>query len=314
MTIKLGVVMDPIGSIHYKKDTTLAMLWEADKRGWEIYYFEQKDLFLKSGVAYGRSRLLKVFQDEKRWFEFGNEQIIPLSNLNLMLMRKDPPFDREFIYSTYILEIAERDGVVVVNKPQSLRDANEKLFTSWFPQCCPPTLVTRSKKLLEEFYQEHQDIVCKPLDAMGGSSVFHLRPQDPNVHTVFEILTKYETEYTMAQKYVPAITEGDKRILLINGEPVSHALARVPAPGEWRGNLAAGAHGVAKPLTDRDRWICREVGPVLRAKGLYFVGLDVIGDFLTEINVTSPTCVREIDAQAHTDICADFLDCLQGLI
>lgn len=311
MTMKLGVVMDPIGSIHYKKDTTLAMLWEAEKRGWQIYYFEQKDLYLRDGKAYGHSRRLSVFHDEKHWFEFESEQDMSLADLDVILMRKDPPFDREYIYTTYILEIAERDGVFVVNKPQSLRDANEKLFTTWFPVCCPPTLVTRSKKLLRDFHQEHADIICKPLEAMGGYSVFRLQSGDPNASVVFEMLTKNETEYAMAQKFIPAITAGDKRILMIDGEPVSHVLARVPAKGDWRGNLAAGAQGEARPLTERDRWICQQVGPVLRAKGLYFVGLDVIGDFLTEINVTSPTCVRELDAQCQLNISGILFDCIE---
>lgn len=310
MTIKLGVVMDPIASIHYKKDSTLAMLWEADKRGWEIYYFEQKDLFVRDGVAYGNGRALSVYQDAQRWFKFGAEKSMALSELNVILMRKDPPFDQEYIYTTYLLELAERAGVFVMNKPQALRDANEKLFTTWFSQCCVPSVVTRDMGVLRAFFAEHQDIVCKPLDVMGGSSVFHLRPQDPNAAVVFETLTQRETRFMMAQKFIPAIAAGDKRILMINGEPVSYALARIPAPGEWRGNLAAGARGVAQPLSDRDLWICQQVGPVLREKGLYFVGLDVIGDYLTEINVTSPTCIRELNEQCQLDIAAQLLDCV----
>lgn len=307
-TIKLGVVMDPIQSIHPKKDSTLAMLLAAQARGWDLYYFEQKDLCIQNGKAFGNYRALSVFNDDKNWFECGTAEKKPLSELNVMLMRKDPPFDREYIYTTYILEIAERDGVWVVNKPQSLRDANEKLFTSWFPECCPPTLVTRDIMLLREFYHEHKDIICKPLEAMGGYSVFRLAYPDVNASVIFEMLTEYGSRYMMAQRYIPEIKEGDKRILMINGEPVSHSLARIPAEGELRGNLAAGAHGVAKPLTDRDRWICAQVGPVLRKKGLYFVGLDVIGDYLTEINVTSPTCIREIDAQCGLNIAASLMD------
>jgi glutathione synthase len=311
MTKKLGVVMDPIGSINYKKDSTLAMLLEAARRGWTIYYFEQKDLFLRDGLAFGKSKLLNVFADNDHWFEFGTEQETPLSSLNLILMRKDPPFDREYIYTTYILEQAERLGTLVANKSQSLRDANEKLFTAWFPACCPPTLVTRSHALLREFFHEHKDIICKPLDGMGGTSIFHLQPGDPNASVVFETLTARETQYMMAQRFIPEITLGDKRILLIDGEPVPFALARVPGKGEWRGNLAAGARGIAQPLTVRDRWICEQVGPVLRQKGLYFVGIDVIGDFLTEINVTSPTCIRELDEQCNLNISGTLFDCLE---
>ncbi len=311
MTKRLGVVMDPIGSINFKKDSTLAMLLEAARRGWAIYYFEQKDVFLRDGVAYGKSRLLQVFADKNHWFELGVEAEIPLASLQLILMRKDPPFDREYIYTTYILEQAAEAGAFVVNKPQSLRDANEKLFTAWFPACCPPTLVTRSMALLREFYREQQDIICKPLDGMGGASIFHLQPKDPNASVVFEVLTQRETQFMMAQRFIPDITAGDKRILLINGEPIPFALARIPGEGEWRGNLAAGAEGVAQPLTARDRWICQQVGPVLREKGLYFVGIDVIGDFLTEINVTSPTCIRELDEQCHLNIAGVLFDCLE---
>lgn len=311
MTIKLGVIMDPIDKIHVKKDSTLAMLWEAQSRGWEIYYFEQNDLFLHNGNAFGNSRRLSVYRDEKKWFELSKPQKILLSDMTIILMRKDPPFDREYIYTTYLLEHAERNGALVVNKPQSLRDANEKLFTAWFPQCCPPTLVTRDMQLLREFYQEEQDIICKPLEAMGGFSVFRLQPNDENASVVFEMLSESGQRYMMAQRYIPEIKEGDKRILMIDGKPISHALARIPAPGELRGNLAAGGTGVAKPLSDRDRWICEQVGTVLREKGLYFVGLDVIGDYLTEINVTSPTCIRELDTQCRLNIAADFLDCLE---
>ena len=311
MTKTLGVVMDPIGSISYKKDSTLAMLLEATQRGWTIYYFEQKDLFLRDGIAYGKSKLLNVFADDTQWFEFQTEQELPLASLQLILMRKDPPFDREYIYTTYILEQAEYQGVLVMNKPQSLRDANEKLFTTWFPACCPPTMVTRRQALLRDFFNEHKDIICKPLDAMGGASVFHLQPGDPNASVVFEMLTQHETRYMMAQRFIPEITAGDKRILLIDGEAVPFALARMPSANDWRGNLAAGARGRAQALTPRDRWICEQVGPVLRRKGLYFVGIDVIGNFLTEINVTSPTCIRELDEQCHLNISGQLFDCLE---
>jgi glutathione synthase len=311
MTMKLGVVMDPIAVINYKKDSTLAMLLEAQHRGYALYYFELTDLFLRDGKAFGHAKALTVFADPKKWYAMDDSGIVPLASLDIILMRKDPPFNSEYIYSTYILEQAEQQGVLVVNKPQALRDANEKIYTAWFPQCTPPTLVTRNIKLLREFFQEQQDIVCKPVDGMGGTSIFHLMPDDPNAMVIFETLTKRETEFVMAQKFIPEITTGDKRILLIDGEPIAHALARIPAKGEWRGNLAAGARGVAQPLTDRDRYICSQVGPVLKKKGLYFVGIDVIGDYLTEINVTSPTCIRELDEQCNLNISDQLFDSLQ---
>ncbi len=305
---RLGVVMDPIGSINIKKDSTFAMLLEAQARGWELHYMELGDLFLRDGVAFARRRSLKVFEDSSRWFEFGPETTSVLSELDVILMRKDPPFDMEYVYATYLLERAEAAGVLVVNKPRSLRDANEKLFTAWFPQCTPPTLVARRAALIRDFLAEHQDIILKPLDGMGGASVFRLRREDPNVNVVLETLTHKETRYAMAQRFIPEITQGDKRILMIDGEPIPFALARIPAAGETRGNLAAGGTGVGAPLSERDRWICREVGPVLRERGLLFVGLDVIGDYLTEINVTSPTCIRELDKLYGLHISAQLLD------
>jgi glutathione synthase len=307
---RLGVVMDPIGSINIKKDSTFAMLLEAQARGWELHYMELGDLFLRDGVAFARRRSLKVFEDSSRWFEFGPETTSALSELDVILMRKDPPFDMEYVYATYLLEQAEAAGVLVVNKPRSLRDANEKLFTAWFPQCTPPTLVTRQAALIRDFLAEHQDIILKPLDGMGGASVFRLRREDPNVTVVLETLTHKETRFAMAQRFIPDITQGDKRILMIDGEPIPYALARIPAAGETRGNLAAGGTGVGLPLSDRDRWICREVGPALRERGLLFVGLDVIGDYLTEINVTSPTCIRELDKLYGLHISAQLLDAI----
>lgn len=310
MTIKLGVVMDPIGSVNYHKDSTLAMLWEAAARGWEIYYFEQADLFLRHGVPFGRARRLYVYQQPEKWYECQSPEVIPLAELNLILMRKDPPFDEEYIYTTYLLEHAERLGVVVANRPQALRDANEKLFATYFPQCMAPTLVTQSISMLHDFWREQQDIVCKPLNSMGGASVFRLRRDEVNAPAIFDALTHGGHRYMMAQRFIPAITAGDKRILMIDGEPVPYALARVPQGGDWRGNLAVGAKGKVQALTERDRYICSEVGPVLRERGLYFVGIDVIGDYLTEINVTSPTCIREIDSDAGTHIAATLLDVL----
>ena len=306
--IKLGVVMDPIGSIKVHKDSTLAMLLEAQARGWPIRYMEQDDLFLRDGEAFARQRALKLFDNAGHWFECGEESTESLAALDVILMRKDPPFDMEYIYTTYLLERAEDAGVLVVNKPRSLRDANEKLFTAWFPPCTPPTLVTRSAGRIRDFLAAHGDIILKPLGGMGGESVFRLRRDDPNTNVVLETLTADETRFAMAQRFIPEIAQGDKRILLVDGEPIPYALARVPAAGETRGNLAAGATGIGVPLSERDRWICAQVGPVLREKGLLFVGLDVIGDYLTEINVTSPTCVRELDRLYGLHISVKLMD------
>ena len=306
--IKLGVVMDPIGSIKAYKDSTLAMLLEAQARGWTIRYMEQGNLFLRDGQTFARQRDLKLFDDTQRWFEWGGESTGPLSGLDVILMRKDPPFDMEYVYTTYLLERTEDAGVLVVNKPRSLRDANEKLFTAWFPQCTPPTLVTRAAGRIRDFLAEQGDVILKPLGGMGGESVFRLRRDDPNINVVIETLTARESRYTMAQRFIPEIAQGDKRILLIDGEPIPYALARVPAKGETRGNLAAGGSGIGVPLSERDRWICAQVGPLLRDKGLLFVGLDVIGDYLTEINVTSPTCIRELDRLYELNISAKLMD------
>jgi len=311
---KLGVIMDSIFRIHYEKDSTLAMLWEAEKRDWEIHYFEQKDIFLRDGKVHGNSTLLNVFHDPNHWFILGKKRQLLLSELDAVLMRKDPPVNANYIYTTYLLEQAEQEGVLVVNKPKSLRDANEKLFTILFPQCCPETLVTSDVALIKTFLHEHKKIVCKPLNAMGGYSVFQLTENDPNVNVILEMLTYHSTRLIVAQRFIPDITVGDKRILLINGNPVSHALARVPAENDWRGNLAAGAKGVAQPLTKRDQWICEQVGPALREKGLLFVGLDVIGDYLTEINVTSPTCIRELQAQCGLDVAKELIDSIEKIL
>lgn len=314
MTIKLGIVMDPISSINYKKDTSLAMLWAAAEKGWQLFYMEQKDLFLDSGKAYAISRTLNVYKDPSHFYDLGEENKIPLAELDVILMRKDPPFDNEFVYSTMILEQAEREGTLVVNDPKSLRDCNEKLFATQFPQCCPPVLVTRRADLLKEFYKEHGDVIFKPLDGMGGTSIFRLKPNDSNVSVIIETLTKMGVEQTMAQKFIPEIKEGDKRILIVNGEPVPFALARIPASGETRGNLAAGGRGEGRPLTDRDRWICDQVIPSLKKRGLMFVGLDVIGDYLTEINITSPTCVRELDNQFDLNIAKILIEAIEKRI
>jgi glutathione synthase len=312
--MKLGIVMDPITKINPHHDSTLAMLWEAEARGWMIYYFEAQDLMVKNGEARGRARLLNVFHDYDHWFAFQEELEIALSDLDIILMRKDPPFDQEYLYLTQILSVAERAGTLVANKPQTLRDANEKLIIAEFAQCCAPTLVASQLELLKAFWQEEKDIVCKPLDAMGGASIFRIAPQDKNANVIFETLTQKETRHVMVQRYISEIVEGgDKRIIMVNGEPVPYALARVPGKGEWRGNIAAGATPVAQPLTERDYWICSQVGPYLREKGIYFAGLDVIGDYLTEVNITSPTCIRELDAQCDTNISNQLFDELEKL-
>jgi glutathione synthase len=308
MPIKLGVVMDSIGHINIKKDTSFAMLLEAQARGWELHYMELNDLFLRNGIAYARTRIVEVDRNPEQWYEFISEQEFSLDQLDVILMRKDPPFDQEYIYATYLLERAESLGVYVINKPQSLRDANEKLFTAWFPQCCAETLVARESRRIRDFLQEQQEIILKPLDGMGGASIFHLRQGDPNLSVILETMTKFNSRYVMAQKYLPDIKDGDKRILLVNGEAVPYALARIPAQGETRGNLAAGGSAEGRELTERDWWIAGQVGPTLREKGLVFVGLDVIGDTLTEINVTSPTCVQELDRQFGLNIAGLLMD------
>ena len=308
MPIKLGMVMDSIDHINIKKDTSFAMLLEAQSRGWELHYMELNDLFLRNGRAFARTRTLTVQRDAKQWHRFIAEQDIPLDQLNVIMMRKDPPFDQEYIYATYLLERAESMGVYVVNKPQSLRDANEKLFTAWFPQCCAETLVAREPARIRGFLHEQGEIILKPLDGMGGTSIFHLRQDDPNLSVILETMTRYNSRYVMAQKYIPEIKDGDKRILMINGEAVPYALARIPAQGESRGNLAAGGRAEGRKLTEQDLWIANQVGPTLREKGLIFVGLDVIGDKLTEINVTSPTCAQELDQQFGLNITGLLMD------
>ena len=310
MTIKLGVVMDPIADINVKKDTTLAMLLAAQRRGWELYYMEQSDLSLDQGLARATVRRLSVEDNPESWFEVGSPQDIALSDLDVVLMRKDPPFDMDFIYSTYILEAAQREGTLVVNDPRSLRDCNEKLFATQFPQCCPPLIVAASAARLKAFHAEHGDVIFKPLDGMGGASIFRVKAGDPNLSVIIETLTDHGRQQIMAQKFLPEIVDGDKRILMVDGVPAEYGLARIPMSGETRGNLAAGGSGVAMPLTDRERWICSQVAPVLREKGLLFVGLDVIGDYLTEINVTSPTCVRELDRAHQLDIAGDLMEAI----
>lgn len=302
MAVSIGVIMDPIGAINFKKDTTLALLLAAQAQGWSLVYMELSDLALADGVPLARQTPLKVFDSAQQWYELGKAADAPLADLDCILMRKDPPFDSEFIYATYILEAAEKLGVVVVNRPQSLRDCNEKIFATQFPQCTPPVLVSRDPERLRAFHQQYKDVIFKPLDGMGGTGIFHARENDPNVSVIIETLSDFGRQTIMVQRYIPEITHGDKRILMVDGDPIPWCLARVPAVGETRGNLAAGGKGIVQALTERDRWIASEVSPHLKKKGLLFVGLDVIGDYLTEINVTSPTCVREIDREKNTAI------------
>ena len=308
MKIKLGIVMDDISLINIKKDTSFAMLLEAQSRSWSLFYMEIKDLFLKNGQAFARTRTLEVTPDPASWYQFSDDKEMPLADLNVILMRKDPPFNQDYIYSTYLLELAEKSGSYIVNRPQSLRDANEKLYTAWFPHCCTDMLVTKEAHRIREFLNKNQDIILKPLDGMGGASIFRVQQDDPNLSVILETITRYNSEFIMAQKYLPEIEDGDKRLLMINGEPIPYTLARIPAQGETRGNLAAGGLAEGRELTDRDRWIARQVGPTLKEKGLVFVGLDIIGDYLTEINVTSPTCVQELDRQFNINISAILMD------
>ena len=302
MGTTLGVIMDPIQLISFQKDSTLAILLAAQRQGFELFYMQQQDLFLENGEPRASITPLRVFNDPDHWFELGESRIAALEEMNVLLMRKDPPFDSEFIYSTYILEAAEQRGSLVINKPQSLRDCNEKVFATQFPQCTPPLLVSRDQSRLKLFLEEHKDVVYKPLDGMGGTSIFRVSEGDQNLNVILETLTCDGQQTIMAQKYLPEITLGDKRILVVDGEVVPFSLARIPSGSDFRGNLAAGGRGVVQPLSERDQWIAQQVAPALKERGLIFVGLDVIGDYLTEINVTSPTCIREIDNAEDTQI------------
>ena len=313
MSFALGVFMAPIESINPKKDSTLAMMLAAQARGWTVYCLQQSDLVITGGKVHARLTEVELRHDMHDWYTVKAIVEAPLNDLDAVLMRKDPPFDMEYIYTTYMLEMAETAGLLVLNRPGSIRDCNEKLFALQFPQCCPPHIVSRDPAHLRAFHTEHQDVIYKPLDGMGGASIFRAQPGDANLSVIIETLTRQGTTQTMAQKYIPEIKQGDKRILLINGEPIPYALARIPAVGETRGNLAAGGEGVARPLTERDRWICNEVAPALQAKGLYFVGIDVIGDYLTEINVTCPTCIRELDKAYDLDIAGDYMNFIETL-
>ena len=316
MGIKIGIVMDPLSSINVKKDSSFAMMLAAQKLGWEIHTIYQSDLFADNNIAKAYSRTTQVTDNAEHWFDFSSEQTIELSSLDVILMRKDPPFDIEYITSTYILELAEQAGTLIGNKPASLRDNNEKMFIAQFPQCCTPFLVSRDSKRLRKFVNEiaetaQQDVILKPLDGMGGASIYRVHPKDPNLSVILETVTEHDSRTVMAQQFIPEIVKGDKRILLIDGEAVPYALARVPAAGETRGNLAAGGTGVGVELSERDKWICQQVGPTLKSQGILFAGIDIIGDYLTEINITSPTCIRELDQIYSLDIAGDLMQCIK---
>jgi glutathione synthase len=311
MRLNLAVVMDPIEDIKPAKDTTLAMMLAAQRRGWPLSYLELRHLWLRDGVAYGRAHPVTVRDDPADWHTLGEPATVPLGDFDVILMRKDPPFDTEYIYATYILERAAEAGALVVNRPQGLRDMNEKVYTAWFPECCAPTLITRDMADMAAFLREHGRAVCKPLYGMGGRSIFALDAGDKNASVVFETLTEYGTRFAITQRYIPDIvTTGDARVILVDGEPVPFALARIPTAADNRGNLAAGAKGVGRPLDERDRWLAAQIGPALRERGMLFVGLDVIGGFVTEINVTSPTGVRELDRQFGLDIAGQLMDAI----
>ena len=313
-SMKLGIVMDPIESIKPWKDSSFAMLLEAQDRGWQIFYMGLGDLYMDNSVSYAQYHLLSLKDDNHDWYAKTDPGVCRLDELDVILMRKDPPFDLEYIYSTYLLEQAEENGTLIVNKPASLRDCNEKLYTRYFPQCCVASRISRNSNRLIEFINEHQDVIIKPLDGMGGRSIFRVKAGDTNTNVILETVTRDGTSLTMAQRYIPEISSGDKRILLINGKPIPYALARLPAKGENRGNIAAGASTRGQPLSERDHWLCDQIGPSLRHKGLIFVGIDVIGDYITEINVTSPTCIRELDLEFDLNISADLFNCIDQLI
>ncbi len=309
--LQLGIVMDPIESITIKKDSTFAMMLEAQRRGWQLFYMQQKDLFVENGLVFAQMMQIKVEDNPQRWFEVISETTQPLHQLDCTLMRKDPPFDMEYIYSTYLLELAEKQGTLIVNRPDSIRSANEKLFTALFPQCSPETLVSRDMERIKNFHDQYQHIVVKPLDGMGGSMIFQIRQGDTNRNVILEAITENGQKTIMAQRFLPEYSAGDKRILLIDGEPFPYALARLPAKGEGRANLAAGASYKGVELSPRDKEICQQVAPTLKKMGLLFVGLDVIGDYLTEINVTSPTCIRELDSLYSANIAGLLMDAIE---
>lgn len=312
--LKTGVVMDPIGEIKTYKDSTFAMLLEAQRRGHVLYYMEPGNLFAKDGRVFAEMQKLEVRDNTTDWFSLTPAGITPLDKLDIVLMRRDPPFDMGYIYTTYMLELVEKTGTIVINRPQSLRDANEKFFINYFPQCCVPMIISSSASLIREFVSEHGRCVVKPLDGMGGESVFQISDVDMNMNVILETITRHETRPVMAQRYIDEISEGDKRILIVNGEPVPYALARYAGKGDFRGNLAKGGSSKGVPLSERDRWVCSQVAPELIKRGILFAGLDIIGDWLSEVNVTSPTCIRELDAEFGLNIAGQLFDGVEGML
>ncbi|MAM79322.1 MAG: glutathione synthase [Gammaproteobacteria bacterium] len=314
MSYKIGILMDPIESINPKKDSTLAMMLAANRRNWQVSVFSQSDVRVENSHILIKRRQVIPSDNHNKWFSVEREDEVNGDFFDAVLMRKDPPFNMEYIYATYLLEMIEANGTPVLNKPGSIRDCNEKLFALRFPECVPEHIVSKDQDKLREFHAKHGDVIYKPLDGMGGTSIFRAGKKEHNLAVIIETLTQNGRVQTMAQKYIPAIVDGDTRILLINGDPVPYGLARIPLAGETRGNLAAGGSGVGRELTDRDRFICEQLSPTLKEKGLYFVGIDVIGDYLTEINVTCPTCIRELDAAFNLDIASDFMQFIEDEI
>ena len=311
MNLTVAVLMDPIESIHIEKDSTFAMLLEAQRRGHALLYLTQSSLAVRDAAPVAHATSLRVTDDEDGWFEYGESKWVDLRKVDVILARKDPPVDEQFVYDTMVLELAQMGGALVVNDPRALRDANEKLFSLHFPQCTPPSVVARDAKTVKAFVQEHDQVILKPLDGMGGRSIFRSHRGDPNLNVILETLTENGRAFTVAQKYLPQIKDGDRRILLVDGEPVPYVLARMPQGDDFRGNLARGGKGVGLPISDRERWIAAQVAPELRKRGMLFVGLDVIGDYLTEVNVTSPTCIRELDAQFGLNIAGMLFDVIE---
>ena len=310
--IKIGVIMDPIESIKPYKDSCLAMMLAAQRKGWQVFYLQQQQLYLDNGITRAEVTTIEVFDDNDHWFELGDSQNIALHELDCVLMRKDPPFDAEYMYSCHLLALAEQQGCLIVNKPSALCNHNEKLFIGQFPELCSPTRVSRDIRLILDFLEEHEDIILKPLDGMGGASIFRVQKGDKNTNVILETMSNNGVNSIMAQKFIPNISAGDKRILVVDGTPIDYCLARIPAEGENRGNIAAGGSGVGQALSERDREIANTIGPILRERGILFAGLDVIGDYLTEINITSPTCIRELDAQFDLDIAGDLMDVIEA--
>ncbi len=311
MTLKVGIIMDPIQNMQYQKDSTLAMCWEAEHRDWTLFHILAEDLYLENESCYANAQALTTYQDPKKWYRLAQKQQMAIDTFDVLLMRKDPPFDMTYVHATYFLEKAQEQGVLVVNNPKSLRDHNEKLLALKFPNCCTDTLVSSQPGPIQDFSKQHGDIILKPLDGMGGRGIFKVNASGENLSSCIELLTDHYRQPIMAQRFIPDISAGDKRILMVNGHPIPYALARIPKAGEIRGNLAAGGTGKGQPLSQRDQEIAETVGPFLRQEGILFAGLDVIGDYLTEVNITSPTCIRELDAQFNLNIARNLLDAIE---